>query len=98
MTVIHTFQCNHFTRRIHDGRIGTDWTTNWITAIVHIDDDHLSRIGHLLSDADKFVRFHGERAKRNRVRIDADICELQIENEKEKSNIKIGDENERNRS
>lgn len=72
-----TFERNHFAGRIHDGRIGANWPSDWIVAIVHIDDDHLSRIGGFLTHTDEFVRFHRERAERYRAGGNADICELQ---------------------
>lgn len=74
--MILTFERNNFAGWIHDGRVGGDWTPGRVADIVHVDNDHLCGVIDLFTHANEFVRLHGESAERNRIDIDADICEL----------------------
>jgi len=68
-----TFQSDDLARRVHDGRVGRDGTTNRIRRIPKVDDDDLSRFTDLLTHADELIRLHGERAETDVCRVDADI-------------------------
>lgn len=71
-----TFEGDNFAGWIHDGWIGTNWSSNRITRIGHVDNNHLCCLTNLLSDANEFVRLHGESAEWYWVKVDSDICEL----------------------
>lgn len=91
-----TLQCDDFAGRIHNGRVGADGTANGIGRVAHVDDHHLVSPVHLLADADELVRLHGERAERNRVRIDPGSRKLRGEDgdgerEEEKRRVAIND-------
>ena len=51
---------------------------DWICWVCHIDDDDLVSLADLFSDADEFVRFHGEAVKADVGCADAHIGELKI--------------------
>jgi len=50
-----TFQSDDFGGRVHDGRVGSDGSTNGIVGIGQVDDDNLGRFTHLLPDTDELV-------------------------------------------
>lgn len=71
-----SFQRNHFRRRIHDGRIGGNGTTNRVSMISHVNDDHLVVVAHFFADAYEFVGFHGEAVEADVGGANAHIGEL----------------------
>ena len=73
---INTFQGDNFERRIHDGWVSSDWSTNWIGRIGHVDDDNMIRFSHLLTHTDELVRFHRESTESDVAHVDANICQL----------------------
>lgn len=83
---LHTFQCNDFTRRVHDSTVSWNWSSDWVAGVIHVNDHHLSLFSYFLSDADKFVRLHCQSAEPNVCWVDAQILELE---EKKKFNIKL---------
>ena len=46
-----TLQCDDLARWVHDGGVGRDRPPDGVGRVRHVDDDHLSRFAHLLSDA-----------------------------------------------
>lgn len=72
-----TFECNDFAGRVHDGRVSRDGSADGIGGVIHVNDDHLRRLAHLLTDTDVLIWLHGEGAEPNVGGIDANILELQ---------------------
>lgn len=71
-----TFEGNDFTGRIHDRRISRDGSPDGIGGVIHVDDNHLCRVAHLLPDTDELVRLHGDCVEADIVGIDPHCCEL----------------------
>ena len=51
---------------------------DWICGVCHIDDDDLVSLADLFSDADEFVRFHGEGVEPDVGSIDTNIGQLEF--------------------
>ena len=51
---------------------------DWICWVCHIDDDDLVSLADLFSDADEFVRFHGEGVEPDVGSIDTNIGQLEL--------------------
>ena len=72
-----TFERNDLAGRIHDGRVSRDRSTDGVGGVVHVNDDHLCRLAHLLTDTDVLIWLHGKGAEPDVGSIDANILELQ---------------------
>ncbi|MPC20316.1 hypothetical protein E2C01_013254 [Portunus trituberculatus] len=68
--------CDDLGGRVHDCRITRDGPANRVGGISHINDDHLCRVTHLLSDTDELVRLHSEGVEPNVGCLDSNIGEL----------------------
>lgn len=82
--VFYTFQCNYFASWIHDGAVCWNWSSNWITWVIHINDYHLSLLSYFLSNADEFVWLHSQGTKANVCWVYTQVLEL----EEKQTNIK----------
>ena len=76
-THTHTFQSNDFAGWIHDGWVSWDGSANWVCSVIHVNDNHLSCLAHLLPYTNELVRLHSKSTEPNIGRIDANILELQ---------------------
>ena len=72
-----TFECNDIAGRVHDRRLSRDGSAGGVGGVVHVNDDHLCRLAHLLTDTDVLIWLHGKGAEPNVGSIDANILELQ---------------------
>ena len=72
------FECDHFARRVHDGRVGGDWAPDRVLRVRHVDDDHLRCVVDLLAHTDELVRLHGESGETDVGDVDADVLQLQV--------------------
>ena len=50
-----TLQCNDFGGRVHDCRVGSDGSSDRVSRVGEIDDDHLGRLSDLLTDTDELI-------------------------------------------
>ena len=72
-----TFEGDDLACWVHDGRVCGDGAADGVGRVVHVNDDHLRRLPHLLADTDVLIRLHGKGAEPNVGCIDANILELQ---------------------
>ena len=71
-----TFEGDHFAGGVHDGRVCGDGPPDGVGRVVHVDDNNLRSVSHLLAHTDEFVRFHGEGGESDVGCVDAHILEL----------------------
>lgn len=71
-----TFQSDNFTRRIHYCGICGNRSPDGISRIIHVDNNYLGGIANLLSDANKFIRFHSKCVKADIVSVNSNSCKL----------------------
>lgn len=76
-TIFYTFQCNYFASWIHDGAVCWNWSSNWITWVIHVNDYHLSLLSYFLSNADEFVWLHSQGTKANVCWVYTQVLELE---------------------
>lgn len=76
MVFQYTFESYDFAGWIHDGWICWNGSSDGVSWIMQVNDDHLCCFTSLLSDTDKLVRFHSKGTESNVGCIDADTGEL----------------------
>lgn len=50
-----TFERNDLASRVYDGRVSRDGSTDGVGGVVHVNDDHLCCLAHLLTDTDVLI-------------------------------------------
>lgn len=56
----HTFQCENLLVRVHNGRVGRDWSPQNIVGVCKVYDDNLVRLIDLLAHANEVVRLESK--------------------------------------
>lgn len=77
-----TFECNDLAGWIHDGAVSWDGPADGGIGVRHVDDDHLRLLAHLLSDADEFIRLHGQGAEADVGWINPQVLKLRRQTER----------------
>ena len=71
-----TFEGDHFTGWIHDRAVGRDGSADGSVGVGHVNNNHLGLFAHLLSDANEFIRLHGQSAEPDVGWVDSKVLQL----------------------
>lgn len=74
----HTFKGDDLASRVHNGTVGRDGPADWVCGVIHVNDDHLVLVSHLLPDANELVRLQGQVAEANVGRIHSQVLQLWV--------------------
>jgi hypothetical protein len=72
---VTTFESEHSAGWVHESRIGSDGSAQWLHGRSHVDDHHVV-LRRRLTHADVFIRIHRHMRECDELRADSDACKL----------------------